>query len=103
MGTLGYRRIRDTLLLQTGWSVCDLSVWKSMQRLGIKGYTRKSRHPSPPGHEHKDTSNVLGRRFYAEAPLQKVVSDIAYMRQGVSRSMTVRFRSRLFHFSRVPR
>lgn len=46
---------------------------------------------------------VLGRRFYAEAPLQKVVSDIAYMRQGVSRSMTVRFRSRLFHFSRVPR
>ena len=78
--SMGYRQTRDTLLLQTGWRVCDLSVWKSMQRLGIKGYTRKSRHPGRPGQERKNIPNILGRQFYAEAPLRKVVSDITYIR-----------------------
>ena len=34
--SMGYRQIKDTLLLQTGWKVCDLSVWESMKRLGVK-------------------------------------------------------------------
>ncbi len=37
----GYRSIADTLLNQYGWSVSDVSVLKSMQRLGIKGFVRK--------------------------------------------------------------
>lgn len=39
--SMGYQQIRDTLLLQTGWNVCDLSVWKSMKRLHIKGYVQE--------------------------------------------------------------
>lgn len=78
--SMGYRQIKDTLLLQTGWEVCDLSVWKSMKRLGIQGYVRKSRYPAAPGHERKDIPNVLCRQFHAEHPLQKVVSDITYIK-----------------------
>lgn len=78
--SMGYRQIRDTLLLQTGWKVCDLSVWKSMRRLGIRGYMRKSRYPSTPGHQHKEIPNILNRQFHADFPLQKVASDITYIR-----------------------
>jgi len=78
--SMGYRQIRDTLLLQTDWVVCDLSVWKSMKRLGIKGYMRKSRYPSSPGNENADFPNILNRAFHADTPLQKVVSDITYIK-----------------------
>lgn len=47
--SMGYRQIRDTLLLQTGCHVCDLSVWKSMKRLHIKGYVRRRKYSSPLG------------------------------------------------------
>lgn len=78
--SMGYRQVRDTLLLQTGWKVCDLSVWRSMKRLGIRGYVRKSRNPSLSGNERKDIPNIRNRQFYADEPLQKVVSDITYIR-----------------------
>lgn len=78
--SMGYRQVRDTLLLQTGWKLCDLSVWQSMRRLGIKGYMRKSRYAGSPGHERKDIPNLLNRQFYADKPLRKVVSDITYIK-----------------------
>jgi len=78
--SMGYRQIRDTLLLQTGWMVCDLSVWRAMQRLHIKGYVRKSKYPPHPGYEHDVHPNLLNRKFYTSSPLQKVVSDITYIK-----------------------
>ena len=33
--SMGYRQIRDMLLLQTGWKVCDISVWKSMRHTSV--------------------------------------------------------------------
>ena len=39
----GYRAIADTLLNQYGWVVTDVSVWKSMKRLGIHGYIRRTK------------------------------------------------------------
>lgn len=78
--SMGYRQIRDTILLQTGWKVCDLSVWKSMKRLSIKGYIRKCKYPTNPGHEHKDIPNVLNRNFSSQQPMQKIVSDITYIK-----------------------
>lgn len=78
--SMGYRQVRDKLLLQTGWKVCDLSVWKSMKRLDVKGYVRKSRYPSIPGKEHMYFPNLLNRAFHADLPLQKVVSDITYIK-----------------------
>ena len=38
---MGYRQIRDKLCLEYGWIVSDLTVWKSMKRLGSHGYTRR--------------------------------------------------------------
>ena len=78
--SMGYRQIKDTLLLQTGWKVCDLSVWESMKRLGVKGYVRRSKYPSRPGNEHKLYPNVLNREFHTDLPLQKVVTDITYIK-----------------------
>jgi len=78
--SMGYRQIKDTLLLQTGWKVCDLSVWESMKRLGVKGYVRRSKYPSQPGNEHKLYPNVLNREFHTDLPLQKVVTDITYIK-----------------------
>lgn len=38
---MGYRQIRDKLYLEFGWIVSDPTVWKSMKRLRIHGYTRQ--------------------------------------------------------------
>ena len=38
---MGYRQIRDKLYLEFGWIVSDPTVWKSMKRLRIHGYTRR--------------------------------------------------------------
>jgi len=78
--SMGYRQIRDTLLLQTGWRVCDLSVWQAMRRLHIQGYTRKSKYPPRPGNEHEIYPNLLNREFHAPFPMQKIVSDITYIK-----------------------
>ena len=34
-----YRQIWDKLCLEFGWIVSDPTIWKSMKRLGIHGYT----------------------------------------------------------------
>ena len=76
----GYRSIADTLLNQYGWAVSDASVLKSMQRLGIKGYVRKQKSPTPIGAEHNRFSNVLNRDFYSDKPMQKLVTDVTYIK-----------------------
>ena len=78
---MGYRSVRDILALQFGWIVCDLSVLKSMQRLRIQGYSRKKKHSSSDcGLLHTRYPNLLQRNFKASAPLQKVVTDVTYLR-----------------------
>ncbi len=76
----GYRTIADTLLNTYGWKVSDLSVWKSMKRLNITGYVRKSANPVVPGAEHNRYANILNRQFYADKPMQKVVTDVTYIK-----------------------
>lgn len=76
----GYRQIRDTLLIQTGLYVCDKTVWRSMKRLNIKGYIRKRKYPLPSGNEHKRYPNILNREFSAQKPLEKLVTDVTYIR-----------------------
>ena len=43
----GYRTISDILLNLYGWVVSDFTVWKSMKRIGIKGYVRKLKRKPP--------------------------------------------------------
>ena len=41
---MGYRSIRDILILEHGWVVSDPTVLKSMQRLNIKGYFQRTKY-----------------------------------------------------------
>ena len=54
----GYRTIADTLLNMYGWLVTDVSVWKSMKRLGITGYVRKQKILKP------KVQNIIDMQIY---------------------------------------
>ena len=78
---MGYRAVRDTLALEFGLVVSDLSVMKSMQRLHIHGYMRRRKNlPSGSGMEHIRFPDLLKRNFKAAAPMQKVVTDVTYIK-----------------------
>ena len=76
----GYRSIADILLNEYGWIVSDVSVLKSMQRLGIKGFVRKQNRPAVIGNEHNRFSNILNRNFHSQKPMQKIVTDVTYIK-----------------------
>lgn len=77
----GYRMVNDTLFTQSGLWVSDLSVWRSMRRLGISGFVRRKNENSlPSGKEHEKYPNILNRQFYAEKPMQKIVTDVTYIK-----------------------
>ena len=76
----GYRSIADTLLNQYGWAVSDVSVFKSMQRLRIKGFVRKRNAPTSSGAEHTRFPNILNRNFRSDKPMQKLVTDVTYIK-----------------------
>ncbi len=75
----GYRSINDTLFSLYGWVLTDISVYKSMKRLGIKGYVRKQKEPEASGSEHNRYPNILNRQFKTNLPMQKIVTDVTYI------------------------
>ena len=72
----GYRALNARLRMKTGWIVCNLSVLRSMQRLHIRAKTRKTRPAPTVGTENIRFPNILNRRFGAEQPLSRIVTDI---------------------------
>lgn len=78
---MGYRSVRDVLALEFGLVVSDPSVMKSMQRQHIHGYMRQRKNqPSGSGKEHVHFPDLLKRNFKAAAPMQKVVTDVTYIK-----------------------
>ena len=78
---MGYRQIRDKLYLEFGWIVSDPTVWKSMKRLRIHGYTRRRKAAATGTNlEHIRYANVLNRKFKAEKPMQKIATDVTYIK-----------------------
>jgi len=77
--SLGYRAINAVISSKTGYSYCDLSVLKSMQRLGIKSRARKKKYTRV-GDEHKVFHNILAREFRSSRPFEKIVTDITLLR-----------------------
>ena len=75
---MDYRQIKDKLCLAFGWIISDPTLWKSMRRLGIHGYTRR-RTAAGTNRERIRYSNVLNRKFKAERSLEKIVTDVTYM------------------------
>ena len=51
-----------------------------MNRLGITGYVRRRQNPKTEGTEHVQFANVLNRNFHSEKPMQKVVTDVTYIK-----------------------
>ena len=62
-----------------GLLVSDVSVLKSKQRLGVKGFVRKQKQPNTGGREHNSFSNIINRHFSAEKPMQRIVTDVTYL------------------------
>ena len=75
----GYRTVNDMLLNVYGWIVSDMAVLKSMQRLGIQGFVRRQKQQNTIGSEHDRFPNLLNRQFYADKPMQKIVTDVTYI------------------------
>ncbi len=76
----GYFRMR-TALRREGIVVNHKKVRRLMRELGIRSVIRKKR----PFMGRKPSivfSNILARNFYAEAPRQKLATDITYVRIG---------------------
>ena len=76
----GYKRMR-TALRKEGFLVNHKKVRRLMRELGIRSVIRKKR-PFAGRKPSVVFPNVLNREFTAEAPLQKLVTDITYIRTG---------------------
>ena len=62
--------------------VSDISVFKSMKRLGISGFIRKQKNSKQDGseNEHDRFPNVLNRDFHSDKPMQKIATDITHFK-----------------------
>lgn len=74
-GRYGYRRITATLR-QSGELVNHKTVQKLMRTLGLKSLVRARKYRSYQGQSHHVAVNVLARRFEAERPNEKWVTDV---------------------------
>lgn len=76
----GYRTIQG-LLHQDGWKVNRKTVQRIMQKHGWNCRVKVKKRKKT-GQPHYVASNLLEREFFAEAPLQKLVTDITYLPYG---------------------
>lgn len=74
-GRYGYRRITDELR-QTGPAINHKVVQRLMQAQGLKSLVRPKKYRSYRGANHVNVPNILERRFQAEKPNQKWVTDV---------------------------
>ena len=51
-----------------------------MKRLGIKWFMRAKTKPETTGSEHRVYPNILNRNFHTDTPMQKVATDITYLK-----------------------
>lgn len=74
-GRYGYRRI-TLALRRAGHLVNHKAVQRRMQAMGLKSLVRVKKYRSYRGEGHVAVPNVLQRRFQAEQPNQKWVTDV---------------------------
>ena len=74
-GRYGYRRIRLALRTKGHW-LNQKTVQRLMQELGLKSLVRPKKYRSYQGECGKVAPNILQRRFRAERPNQKWVTDV---------------------------
>ncbi|MCD4853772.1 IS3 family transposase [Arthrobacter sp. AK01] len=81
-GRYGHRRIHTELTKQ-GWTVAKKTVLKLMRALALRcKIRRRKRYNSYQGEQGVIAPNVLDRKFDADAPNQKWVTDVTEFRVG---------------------
>ncbi len=80
-GRYGYRRITITLRL-SGLSVNHKRVQRLMCELGLKSKVRLKRYKSYKGEVGRVTSDLVQRKFTADKPNQKWVTDVTEFKVG---------------------
>lgn len=81
-GRYGHRRIH-TELVKKGWVVAKKTVLKLMRALDLRcKVRRKKRYSSYQGEQGVIAPNLLNRKFDADAPNQKWVTDVTEFRIG---------------------
>lgn len=81
-GRYGHRRIHTELVKQ-GWTIAKKTVLKLMRSLRLVcKVRRKKRYNSFKGEQGAVAPNVLNRKFEANAPNQKWVTDVTEFRVG---------------------
>ena len=71
----GYRRILLELK-NLGYGINHKTVLKLMKALNIQGKQRKSKYKSYKGEVGKIAPNIINRNFVANAPFQKLTTDV---------------------------
>jgi transposase InsO family protein len=74
-GRYGYRRITDELR-NAGSPINHKAVQRVMQLLGLKSLVRPKKYRSYRGQFHFEVANILERRFHADQPHEKWVTDV---------------------------
>lgn len=74
-GRYGYRRILIELR-NSGYKINHKTVLKLMKSLNIQGKQRKSKYKSYKGEVGKIAPNIINRNFVANAPFQKLTTDV---------------------------
>ena len=74
-GRYGYRRITDELR-NTGSQINHKAVQRVMQLLGLKSLVRPKKYRSYRGQFNLHVPNILERRFHADQPNEKWVTDV---------------------------
>ena len=74
-GRYGYRRITDELR-NAGSPINHKAVQRVMQLLGLKSLVRPKKYRSYRGQFNVEVANILDRRFHADRPHEKWVTDV---------------------------
>jgi len=74
-GRYGYRRITDELR-NAGSPINHKAVQRVMQLLGLKSLVRPKKYRSYHGQFNVEVANILDRRFHADRPHEKWVTDV---------------------------
>lgn len=73
---MGYRQVRLALVQEHGLAISPKTVWKLMREEGLFCRIRRKHYNSYLGEVGKAADNLLNRDFKADAPFEKLATDV---------------------------
>ena len=78
---MGYRQVALVLRNEQGLCISGKTVLRLMREEGLVCIIRRKRYNSYRGEQGKAADNVLGRDFHADAPMEKLATDVTEFSQ----------------------